>query len=97
MREPEADAYLLLEDDVLFFDREDLRVYLEDVLWRGLVGLGVLLRGEEDLLVVREGRVDRRDALLAAHEQRHDHVREHDDVAKRQQRQRVSNWHRTAR
>jgi hypothetical protein len=32
-REPEADAYLLVEDDVLFFDREDLRGYLERILW----------------------------------------------------------------
>ena len=33
MRDPEADAYMLAEDDVLFSDREDLRAYLEDVLW----------------------------------------------------------------
>jgi hypothetical protein len=33
MREPEADAYMLVEDDVIFFDRQDLRAYLEDVLW----------------------------------------------------------------
>jgi hypothetical protein len=33
LREPEADAYLMVEDDVLFFDREDLRTYLEAILW----------------------------------------------------------------
>jgi hypothetical protein len=33
LRDPEADAYMLAEDDVLFADREDLRAYLEDVLW----------------------------------------------------------------
>jgi hypothetical protein len=33
MRDPEADAYFLIEDDVIFSDREDLRLYLEDVLW----------------------------------------------------------------
>ena len=33
MRDPEADAYMLAEDDVLFSDREDLRAYVEDVLW----------------------------------------------------------------
>ena len=33
MRDPEADAYLLAEDDVLFSDREDLHAYLQDVLW----------------------------------------------------------------
>jgi hypothetical protein len=33
LREPEADAYLMVEDDVLFFDREDLRAYLEAILW----------------------------------------------------------------
>jgi len=33
MRNPEADAYMLAEDDVIFSDREDLRAYLQDVLW----------------------------------------------------------------
>ena len=33
MRDPDADAYMLAEDDVVFSDREDLRAYLEDVLW----------------------------------------------------------------
>jgi hypothetical protein len=35
MREPDADAYLIVQDDVVFFDRENLRQYLEDVLWPG--------------------------------------------------------------
>jgi hypothetical protein len=33
MRDPEADAFMLTEDDVVFSDREDLRSYLEEVLW----------------------------------------------------------------
>jgi hypothetical protein len=33
MRDPEADAYMLVEDDAVFFDREDLRAYLEELLW----------------------------------------------------------------
>jgi len=33
MRAPHADAYLLLEDDALVYDREDLRAYLEEILW----------------------------------------------------------------
>ncbi len=33
MREPAADAYLMVQDDGLFYDREDLRQYLEAVLW----------------------------------------------------------------
>jgi hypothetical protein len=32
-RHPEADAYLIVEDDVTFYDRQNLRAYLEDVLW----------------------------------------------------------------
>jgi hypothetical protein len=33
MRHPDADAYLLAEDDALFFDGEVLREYLEEMLW----------------------------------------------------------------
>jgi hypothetical protein len=33
MRHPEADVYLLAEDDVLFYDAESLRDYLEQMLW----------------------------------------------------------------
>jgi hypothetical protein len=34
-RDPKADAYLLLQDDAVLFDRVDLREYLETVLWPG--------------------------------------------------------------
>jgi hypothetical protein len=33
MRHPDADAYLLAEDDALFYDRENLREYMEQILW----------------------------------------------------------------
>jgi hypothetical protein len=33
MRQPEADAYLLVQDDALFYDGENLRAYLETMLW----------------------------------------------------------------
>ncbi|MDG3003620.1 hypothetical protein [Paludisphaera mucosa] len=33
MRHPEADAYFMLQDDVLLYDRQDLREYLETMLW----------------------------------------------------------------
>lgn len=33
MRHPDADAYLLAQDDVRFYDAEPLREYLEQVLW----------------------------------------------------------------
>ncbi|MFN0051271.1 MAG: hypothetical protein ACKV0T_03720 [Planctomycetales bacterium] len=33
MREPEADAYLLVQDDALFYDRQSLRAHLEEMLW----------------------------------------------------------------
>ena len=34
-REPDADAYLMVQDDVLFFCHPGLRSYLEQVLWPG--------------------------------------------------------------
>jgi hypothetical protein len=33
MREPEADAFLLVQDDVVLYDRQNLREYLEEALW----------------------------------------------------------------
>lgn len=33
MREPDADAFMLVEDDVIFDDRHNLRRYLEEILW----------------------------------------------------------------
>lgn len=33
LRQPDADAYLLAQDDAIFYDREDLRAYLESALW----------------------------------------------------------------
>jgi hypothetical protein len=35
MREPLADAFLLVQDDALFFDRENVREYLSEMLWPG--------------------------------------------------------------
>ncbi len=35
MRQPYADAYMIVQDDVIFFDRESLREYLQEVLWPG--------------------------------------------------------------
>lgn len=33
MRQPDADAYLLVQDDAVFYDGENLREYLESSLW----------------------------------------------------------------
>lgn len=33
MREPEADAYLMIQDDALFFNHRGLRDYLEGMMW----------------------------------------------------------------
>jgi hypothetical protein len=33
MREPKADAFMLVQDDVILYDREDLRSYLEGLSW----------------------------------------------------------------
>lgn len=35
MRDPEADAYLMVQDDVEFFDGVKLREFLESILWPG--------------------------------------------------------------
>lgn len=37
MREPLADAFLLVQDDALFYDRDNIRQYLEQILWPGEV------------------------------------------------------------
>ena len=43
MHDPEADAFFLVQDDVIFYDRQNLRAHLEQVLWPadqlGLVSL----------------------------------------------------------
>ena len=55
-----------------------------DALGLRLVLGGVLLAREQDLLVVPHHRLERAHRLLAADEQRHDHVRKHHDVAQGQ-------------
>src|SRR5262249_19570013 len=47
---------------------------------------GVLLRGEQNERVGAHHLFERLDRFLASDEQRHDHVREDDDVAQRQHR-----------
>ena len=54
-----------------------------DVVRRGIVLAGVLLRHQQDLLVVLHDVFQRPDRFLAADEQRHDHVGENHDVAQR--------------
>jgi hypothetical protein len=34
-RDPDADAYMMIQDDVKFYDRANLRTYLETFLWPG--------------------------------------------------------------
>ena len=55
-------------------------------LGRRIVVGGVLLRREQDERVGAHHLFERLDRLLAADEERHDHVREDDDVAQRQHR-----------
>jgi len=57
----------------------------EDVLLARIVGLGLLLRGKDELLVPRHRLLQRVDRLLTPHEERHHHVREDDDVAQREE------------
>jgi hypothetical protein len=35
LRQPNADAYLILQDDALLYDGENVRAYLEETLWPG--------------------------------------------------------------
>jgi hypothetical protein len=35
MRQPDVDAYLIMQDDALIYDSENVRAYLEQVLWPG--------------------------------------------------------------
>ena len=60
------------------------RADIEEVFGRRLVLAGVLLGDKQDLLVGAHHLFERADRLLAADEKRHDHVRENDDVAQRQ-------------
>ena len=62
------------------------RADVVDRVGLGIVVGGVLLGGEQDLLVGAHHLFERPDRLLAPDEERHDHVREHDDVAQRQHR-----------
>ena len=62
------------------------RAHLVDRVGGGIVIGGVLLRGEQNERVGSHDLFERADGLLAADEERHDHVREHHDVAQRQHR-----------
>ncbi len=55
-----------------------------NVVDRRIVLRRVLLRDQQDLLVLLHHRFQRADGFLASDEQRHDHVRKDDDVAQRQ-------------
>ena len=56
---------------------------LVDVVGGRLVVAGVLLRDQQNLLVLLHDLFQRLDRLFAAHEQRHDHVRKDNDVTQR--------------
>ena len=58
-----------------------------DVVAAGIVLARILLRHQQDLLVVLHHLLERVDRLLAPDEQRDDHVREDDDVPQRQHRE----------
>ena len=58
-----------------------------DVAGLRIVLVTVALGDEQDLLVALHHLFERLHRLLAPHEEGHDHVREHDDVAQRQNRQ----------
>ena len=62
------------------------RAGLVDRIGRRIIVRRVLLRRQHDQRVVLHDLFERADRFLAADEQRHDHVRENDDVAERQHR-----------
>ncbi len=51
---------------------------------------GILLRHQEDLLVLLHHRFQRADRLLAAHEQRDDHMGEYNNIAERQDGEQIA-------
>ena len=61
------------------------------VAGRGILEIRVSLRDEQDDVAVIRGRVDGRERLRAADEQRHDDVGKHHDVAEREHRKPVRN------
>jgi len=54
------------------------------IILYGIIDLGVSLRDEQNALVALHGLIERLDGFVAPHEEGDDHVRIHDDVAKRQ-------------
>ena len=63
------------------------RADVVQVVGARIVGLGRTLGDQQDALVGLHGQIQCADRLVAADEQRDDHVREHDDVTQRQHRQ----------
>ncbi len=55
----------------------------EDVGWLRVIDRGVVLRGQEDALVLDQGMFERARRRRPSDDERHHHVREHDDVAER--------------
>ena len=60
------------------------RADLVDRVGRRIVVGRILLRDEQNALLLAHHFLERADRLLAADEERHDHVRKNDDVAQRQ-------------
>lgn len=49
LRQPDADAYIILQDDAVIYDGENVREYLEQALWpRGAAGVASLYCAEPD-------------------------------------------------
>ena len=55
-----------------------------DAINARIINAGIDLRRQENLLVIRHHFFQRAHRFLAPYKERHDHVREHDDVAQRQ-------------
>ena len=92
----DAEALLALDERLggavrqleLLHDRDDATDLVE-VLGPGVLRLGLLLRRERDVVALAHGLLERLDRLLATDEQRHDEVREHDEVPQRNQGEHV--------
>ena len=58
-----------------------------EIILAGIVAAGIKLGEQEDILVARHRRFQRRHRLLAANEQRHDHAGKNDDIAQGEERE----------
>ena len=63
---------------------------LEQIIRARIILASILLGNKQDLLVILHHRFQRADGFLTAHEKRHDHMREYNDIPQRQDRKDIA-------